>query len=115
MILGTGIDIVEIGRIQKAIERWGDAFLRHVFTAEEIECAQKFKFPYPYYAGRFAVKEAIFKAAGIPDLTWHDVSICNDAQGKPFCRDHHQKIKNRLLISISHSKDYAVATAIVEE
>jgi holo-[acyl-carrier protein] synthase len=118
MILGTGIDIIEIDRIQKAVERWGDAFLNHVFTPEEIENARKFKSPYPHYAGRFAAKEAIFKAMGIPQLSWHSVSIINDRDGKPVCRYNDKLldagIKDRLLISISHGRDYAVASAIVE-
>jgi len=119
MILGTGIDIIEIDRIQKAVERWGDMFLQNVFTAAEIDHARKFKFPYRHYAGRFAAKEAIFKAMGIPDLSWQDVSIINDASGKPVCHFNNSSLtrdfKHHLLISISHSKDYAVASAIVEE
>lgn len=114
MILGTGIDIIEVDRIQKAVERWGDSFLEHVFTPAEIDHARKLKFPYQHFAGRFAAKEAIFKAAGIAHLSWLDVSIINDPDGKPVCHDNNKKLKHRLLISISHSKDYAVASAIVE-
>ena len=114
MILGTGIDIIEIDRIQKAVERWGEDFLKHVFTSVEIENAKKFKFPYRYYAGRFAVKEAIFKAVGNPDLSWHDATIINDRNGKPVCHFNKIDFKHHLLISISHSRDYAVASAIVE-
>ena len=114
MILGTGIDIIEVDRIKRAVERWGDGFLSHVFTPAEIEHARKYKFPFPHYAGRFAAKEAIFKAMGMADLSWHDVTILNDADGKPFCQDNNKKFKHRLLISISHCKDYAVASAIVE-
>ncbi len=112
MILGNGIDIIEIKRIENAIERWGDAFLTHVFTMDEITYAQKFKFPYPHYAGRFAAKEAIFKALGDPQLTWQDVSIINDATGKPVCHFRRQ-ITQHVMLSISHSRDYAVASAIV--
>jgi holo-[acyl-carrier protein] synthase len=115
MILGTGIDIVEIHRIERAVERWGEAFLNHVFTSVEIENARKFKFPFSHYAGRFAAKEAIFKAMGIPHLSWHDVTIINDTDGKPVCQYNNINFKHRLLISISHSRDYAVASAIVEE
>jgi holo-[acyl-carrier protein] synthase len=114
MILGTGIDIVEIDRIQKAVERWGEAFLNHVFTPEEIEYAKKFKFPYGHYAGRFAAKEAVFKAMGIAGLSWHELTITNDPDGKPVCHYKNPHFKNRLLISISHGRDYAVASAIVE-
>jgi holo-[acyl-carrier protein] synthase len=114
MILGTGIDIIEIERIKKAVERWGEAFLNHVFTPVEIDHASKFKFPYQHYAGRFAAKEAIFKAMDLPHLSWHDVTIINDETGKPVCHYHHRDFKHRLLISISHGRDYAVASAIVE-
>src|SRR5580698_8865508 len=115
MILGTGTDIIEIDRIQRAVERWGDAFLKHEFTPAEIEHARKFKFPFQHYAGRFAAKEAIFKAMGNPHLSWHDITIINDADGKPVCHYKDTAFKHRLLISISHSRDYAVASAIVEE
>ena len=115
MILGTGIDIIEVSRIEKAVQRWGDDFLNHVFTPPEIKYASKFKFPYRHYAGRFAAKEAIFKAMGDPNLSWHDVTIINDPTGKPVCHYNNKNFKNRLLISISHSRDYAVASAIVEE
>mgnify|MGYP003392500300 CR=1 FL=1 len=114
MILGTGIDIVEIDRIQKAVERWGDVFLNYVLNPLEIEHAKKFKSPYLHYAGRFAVKEAIFKAMGIPHLSWHDITIINDINGKPVCHFTNIDFKHHLLISISHSRDYAVASAIVE-
>ena len=64
MILGIGTDIVEIGRIKKAVERWGDDFLRHILTQDEIAHAKRYQSPYAHYAGRFAAKEAIFKAVG---------------------------------------------------
>ncbi len=114
MIIGTGIDIIEIDRIEKAVERWGDVFLKYVLTPGEIEYAQKYKFPFRHYAGRFAAKEAIFKAMDLPNLSWHDVTIMNDKNGKPVCHFTHKRFKHRVLISISHSRDYAVASAIVE-
>ena len=113
MILGTGIDIIEIHRIQAAAERWGDAFLNYVFTPAEINYAKKHKHPYPHYAGRFAAKEAIFKALGNPKFAWHDISIVNDADGKPHCVHRDPQFKLHIMLSISHCKDYAVASAIV--
>jgi holo-[acyl-carrier protein] synthase len=115
MIIGTGIDIIEIDRIEKAVARWGDAFLNYIFTQAEIDYAKQFKYPVRHYAGRFAAKEAIFKAMGEPHLGWHDVTILNDQHGKPVCHYDTQKYKHRLLISISHGRDYAVASAIVEK
>jgi holo-[acyl-carrier protein] synthase len=116
MIIGTGIDIIEILRIKSAIERWGDHFLNRVFTPQEIEHARKRAVPYPYFAGRFAAKEAVYKALGIKKVTWQDMTITNDQDGKPVC-----SLSNALAgspgihLSISHSKYYAIASAVVEE
>jgi len=113
MILGIGTDIIEVSRIKKSLERFGDDFLKHILTAEEIAYAKKFKYPYQHYAGRFAAKEAIFKAVGDPKLSWHDVSIMNDKEGKPVCKHRKSSFKKNILISISHSKNYATAVCIV--
>ena len=114
MILGTGIDIIEIDRVQKAIDRWGEDFLRHIFNEEEIEYAKKRKFPTQHYAARFAAKEAVYKAFGNnTSLSWKDMTILNDENGKPYCRLNDSAFKNKITISISHTKDYAVANAII--
>ena len=114
MILGTGVDIIEISRIQKAVERWGDSFLNHVFHKDEIEYFSKYKFPAQHYAVRFAAKEAVFKAIGDkPHLTWKDIKVTNDHHGKPQCEVPVDDFSNQILISLSHSKEYAIAHAIV--
>ena len=113
MILGTGIDIIEIARIQKAIERWGDNFIQHVFNEEEIAYAKGRKNPYQHFAARFAAKEAVFKAVGDQKMVWKDLTITNDPDGKPTCRYRARGFNKKILISMSHSKDYAVASAIV--
>jgi holo-[acyl-carrier protein] synthase len=113
MILGIGTDIIEVSRIKKSVERFGNDFLKHILNPEEIAYAKKFKHPWSHLAGRFAAKEAIFKAVGDPKLSWHDVSIMNDKEGKPICTYKKGKFKNRILISISHSKNYATAICIV--
>ena len=114
MIVGTGIDIVEISRIRKSVETWGDRFLSRVFNPEEIAYARKHTVPYPHYAGRFAAKEAIYKALGDRALTWKDLTIVNDSDGKPACRLKKAAFKGRIHLSISHSKFYAVAGAVIE-
>jgi holo-[acyl-carrier protein] synthase len=114
MILGTGVDIIEINRIQKAIARWGENFLRHVFSDEEIQYARSRKFPAQHFAVRFAAKEAVYKA--IPDnarIGWKDIKIFNDKNGRPQCTVNKDNFKNKVLISLSHSHDYAVANAII--
>jgi holo-[acyl-carrier protein] synthase len=113
MISGIGTDIIEISRIKKSVERWGEDFLKHILTKEEIAHAKKYRQPWAHYAGRFAAKEAIFKAMGDPKLSWQDISIINDKQGKPVCKYIKRGFKKRILISISHSKNYATAICIV--
>lgn len=114
MVLGIGTDIIEIDRIDKAIQRWGDGFLSHVFNKEEIEYARKYKFSAPHFAGRFAAKEAIYKAIGDnKSLGWKDIKILNDPNGKPYCVLNDRKFVNKILISISHTRNYAVASAVV--
>ena len=113
MIIGIGTDIIEIDRIKKAIERWGDDFLKYILTVEEITYAKRYQHPFAHYAGRFAAKEAIFKAVGNPKLSWQDITILNDKEGKPVCHHREPSFKNQILISISHSKDYATAFCII--
>jgi holo-[acyl-carrier protein] synthase len=116
MIIGTGVDITEVRRLRQAIEKWGEEFLNRVFTTEEMENAKTRGSLYQHLAGRFAAKEAIFKALGDKNLTWKDVQILNDKEGKPFCRILNGKAKDLAVhISISHVKTYAVAQAIITE
>jgi len=114
MILGTGVDITEVNRIKKAAEKWGKAFLGRVFTAGELSNAAKRGSLYQHLAGRFAAKEAVFKALGDVSLNWQDLEITNDKEGKPSCKFLNAKGRGKgVIISISHVKNYAVANAIV--
>ena len=61
-IIGTGVDITEVRRLRQAVERWGKQFLERVFTGEELKNAEKHASFYQHLAGRFAAKEAVFKA-----------------------------------------------------
>ncbi|MFH1691724.1 MAG: holo-ACP synthase [Candidatus Omnitrophota bacterium] len=109
---GHGVDIVEIKRLEGAVERWGDVFLKRVFTEREIAYSKKKHFPLQHLAARFAAKEAVFKAFGTrPALNFKDIEIFNDEFGRPRCN-----VKNKLesiLLSISHTHEYAVASAII--
>ena len=120
-----GTDIIEISRIRESIERSGEKFINILFTPAEIEyCESKRNAKYYHYAGRFAAKEAIFKAVSPLlknkfDISWHNAEVINDENGNPeirFIDIRFNKIKN-IDISISHCKEYAVATvvAMVEE
>lgn len=120
MIVGTGIDIIEISRIDESIQRFGKSFLDRIYTFEEQrENANSF-----YYAGRWAAKEAISKALGCgigQDCSWLDIEILNNCSGAPIVKLS-GAAKCRLAqiggitlhISISHERSNAVAMAIIE-
>ena len=118
-----GIDIVEIKRLEKVSRKWGKPFLKKVYTARELAYSQSKRYPAQHLAARFAAKEAIFKALGevtTDFVGWKNVEILNDAYGKPVVFWHgtaerirkRKKIK-RALISLSHTDNYAVATAML--
>ena len=114
IILGTGVDITEVNRIKKAALKWGDAFLGRIFTDEELTNAKTRGSLYQHLAGRFAAKEAVFKALGDSNLNWKDVQVLNASDGKPFCKILNSRGKGvDVIVSISHVKNYAVANAIV--
>ncbi len=117
MIIGTGVDIIEVRRLRQAVDKWGKGFLNRVFTKQELENANKPRGSlYQHLAGRFAAKEAVFKALGDPELSWKHVQILNDTSGKPRCLILNDKGKNKNIhISISHVKNYAVANAVITE
>jgi len=114
MILGTGVDITEVRRLRQAVEKWGDAFVKKIFTEEELRNAKKKTSFYQHLAGRFAAKEAVFKALGDAELTWKDVEILNDRDGRPLCKILNGRAKKvEVHISISHVKTYATAFAVI--
>jgi len=108
MIVGIGCDIVEIKRIKKQKE----AFYKRVLTSKEQElyCSMSEERKIEFLAGRFAAKEAIFKACNEMQII-SDIEILNDKSGKPYCEVEGYKIH----ISISHEKEYATAYAVCEK
>jgi len=114
-IIGIGTDIIEIERIAKAIEN-NHRFASRVFTQSERDYCKGKKNCYPHFAGRFAAKEAVGKAIGKP-LSWQDVEIVRGNEGKPAVRLHGEAKKStegcKVFITISHSKYYATATALL--
>ncbi len=124
MILGTGIDIVNIGRIENMMARWGDLFLGRVFTEREIlRCRQRTR-PSECFAIRFAAKEAFLKAIGRGlrnGIRWTDIEVENDLLGKPlfsFYRKANEVLKTqrikKALLTLSHERFYAVAHVLLE-
>jgi holo-[acyl-carrier protein] synthase len=86
LIIGMGVDIAEVGRIQSAIERYGETFLRRIYTAREREYCERFKNKYERYAGRFAAKEAAMKALGTGwrrGVRWVDLEVVRETSGRP--------------------------------
>lgn len=114
MVIGIGIDIIDVERVQKIAEK-NPRFLERIFTQKEIDyCSQK-KNKYQHLAARFAAKEAFFKAVG-KRISWQDVELSNLRSGKP---ELDIKLKERFSIekahvSISHLKEYAVAAVVLE-
>ena len=116
-----GVDIIEIERIRESIESIGEKFLKRVFTDREIEyCESKKGQKFQHYAGRFAAKEAAFKAisANLEDkysVCWKDFEVINDKQGRPQMNLLNIKTDEieSIDISISHCKLYATANVVV--
>lgn len=122
MILGLGTDIVDVDRIAKMIADHGDHFLERTFTAAEIaHCQQRREFA-QHYAGRWAAKEAVMKALGTgftKDVGWTDIEIQVKPSGQPFvtlhgsARNYSDSLGiGKILVTISHTKAMATATAI---
>lgn len=114
-----GTDIIEIDRIKEAIESLGEKFLNKVYTKKEIEyCESKKTQKYQHYAGRFAAKEAIFKAISGTlqnkyEIIWTDIEILNDENMRPYINLNIDINIKDIDVSISHCKKYATATCII--
>jgi holo-[acyl-carrier protein] synthase len=125
MILGTGVDIIEVGRIRASHERFGDRFIRRLLRDAEIEYCLSHRDPAPFLAARFAAKEAVSKAFGTgigQHLGWHDIEVRKKPSGEPFVLLHDKGLDlfaergaGRLHLSLSHTEAHAVALAILEQ
>jgi holo-[acyl-carrier protein] synthase len=120
MIEGLGIDLVEVGRIKKARQRWGERFLHRVFTPQEREYCLNKAHPEQSLAARFAAKEAVLKAIGTGHsggIRWTDVEVSNNPRGKPEAKLGKRITRligdRRILLSITHTQDYSIAQAIL--
>src|SRR5947207_51926 len=124
MVLGIGIDIIEVGRIAASYERFGDRFLKRILHPDEISYCLSHKAPAPFLAARFAAKEAISKAFGTgigAQLGWKDMEVGRKESGEPFVILHGggqillaAKSARVVLISLSHTQDHAAAVAILK-
>lgn len=118
-ILACGVDVVEVDRFQKAVKRWGDAFLKRIFSPTERAYAKRHRDGLVRLAARFAAKEAVVKAMSqiMPDrpLMLHEVAVQNDDLGRPSVVFQGWRAPRGLSVhvSLSHARRVAVACAIV--
>jgi holo-[acyl-carrier protein] synthase len=124
VIYGVGTDVVEIGRVEKALARWGERFAERILCSAELARFKKHKQPEAYLAKRFAAKEAFTKALGTgikSPANWHGVWVANLPSGKPelqFSKELNlllsQRGISRAHVSLSDERGLAVATVILE-
>jgi holo-[acyl-carrier protein] synthase len=125
MILGTGIDIVEVDRIRALIERRGSRFLERWFAAEEVAYCRSRARPHAHYAARLAAKEAVVKALGPAwdgPVLYRDITVGAGVSGAPRIRLSGRAAEIARAagvvafhVSLSHCRQYAIATAIAEQ
>jgi holo-[acyl-carrier protein] synthase len=123
-VLGIGVDLVECGRIQRSLDRFGEKFLRRVFTEGEIDYSMSMKFPARHLAARFAGKEAVAKAFGTgigKAMGWRNIDIRKKKSGEPFLvfSGAAQEFASKrgvtsALITLSHTNHHAVACVVLE-
>jgi holo-[acyl-carrier protein] synthase len=118
--LSTGIDMIEIVRVERAIARHGDRFFRRFFTAEELTLCQGRA---DRLAGRIAVKEAVAKAlgTGVGDFNWTDIEIVTDNRGKPELVLHNNARElacvlqlTQWSVSLAHTATHAIGIAVAQ-
>ena len=125
MILGTGVDLAEVSRIKASIERYGEKFIRRVYTPAEIAYVERKANKFERYAARFAAKEAGMKAIGTGwrrGVTWQDFEVANLPSGKPTLLLHGVAadfagklgVKN-ISLSITHTAELGMAHVIFED
>ena len=121
MIDGIGVDIVEVDRFRGTMKKFGNRFVKKIFTDLEIRYCTSKKNSYQHFAARFAAKEAVAKAMSTGwsgAFRWRDVEVSNDDSGKPsvvlYGVVRKNLKRNRVKLSISHTKNIVVAFAVIE-
>jgi holo-[acyl-carrier protein] synthase len=124
MIVGSGIDIAEVPRIAESIKRFGERFIRRVFTEGEIRYCDTKANRIERYAARFAAKEAAMKAIGTGwnhGVAWRDVEVCRMPGGRPTITFHGKAAEfaaqlgtKHIALSLSHTEEFAIAQVILE-
>lgn len=124
MIIGIGLDIIEVDRIRSAVVKWEDKFERRVFTENEIRYCEEKGDKFQSLACRFAAKEAFFKALGTGwrlGMKWTEIEVVNDEFGKPYIllsgkvNEYCEQLGlKKIFISLTSTKDYGAAQVILE-
>jgi len=124
MIVGVGVDIVEVERIGRIIERYGDRFIRRVFTQEEARYCRRTAHPEQRFAARFAAKEAALKALGVgwsQGAQFVEVEVTNNELGAPSISFSGKALElsralgvERIHVSLTHHKEFAIAQVLLE-
>lgn len=124
MILGIGVDIIEVSRIAASHEKFGERFLRKILLPNEVAYCLSHRVPGPFLAARFAAKEAVSKAFGTgigAQVGWQDIEVVRKASGEPYVVLHGNGGKllmerggKHILLSLSHTQSHAVAMAVLE-
>jgi holo-[acyl-carrier protein] synthase len=122
-VRGIGVDLAQIPRMRRVVERWDERFLRRVFTEEEIAYCRARRDPVPHLAARFAAKEAVFKALGTGlrmGVNWREIEVRRTRGQAPTvvlsgrCRALAEaRGADRVLISLTHDGDYALAQVLL--
>jgi holo-[acyl-carrier protein] synthase len=125
MVLGIGTDLMEIARVQQSIDRFGDRFLRRVYTAREIAYCQRKKNAAESFAARFAAKEAAAKALGTgisQGVSWLELEVTREPSGRPSLALSGRAAERasrmgvaRSSLSLTHSRDLAMAVVVMED
>ncbi|MBK8480485.1 MAG: holo-ACP synthase [Proteobacteria bacterium] len=122
MVIGIGLDLVTVSRFARMIERYGERLLGRLFTAGERAYCAKYAQPAQHYAARFAAKEALLKALGVPHgLSWHELEVVSAASRAPqihlsgrAAEAARQLGITRLLVTLTHERDLAAAMIVAE-
>jgi holo-[acyl-carrier protein] synthase len=124
MIYGIGVDLIQIGRMEKVLERWGDRFLQRVFTEGERALCCSRPFPASAFALRFSAKEAFSKAIGLGmrrGIRWRDIEVFHFPGGRPGLKIHgrageicREEGITGCHLSLSDDGDYGLATVVLE-
>jgi len=125
MIIGIGIDIIEVDRLQRSVQKFGESFLNRIFTERELKYCNKKSNKYQFFAVGFAAKEALLKAIGTglrDGISWQEMEIIDDKFGKPAiysrgkCGLVIRKLNvSRILVSLSYTDRHGVALVVLEQ